>query len=236
MSSPSAGTPAGSSAWPSAATAARSSPGSIDCTARIWSAEPPATELDQVRRRAAVDLVQSLFETLMLKPDVLGALRTDRSLDEPLRAAALEIAGRRSEDAQALFEAAWLTILRPSGQADLYAQAVRRLEAACELVTGDPERLVEYQSRPGPGPLPRRPARRRIEGARPRRRCAGHPHRPRRPRHGQSEARPSRRSPRRPRSAPFPGQVRPGRPRLASRRIPERGGGGSRQVGSRQWQ
>ena len=119
--------------------------GSIDCTARIWNAEPPATELDQVRRRAAVDLVQSLFETLMLKPDVQAALRADRSLDEPLRAAALEIAGRRSEDAQALFESAWLTILRPSGQADLYAQAVRRLEAACELVTGDPERLVEYR-------------------------------------------------------------------------------------------
>ena len=42
-------------------------------------------------------------------------------------------------------KSAWLTILRPSGQADLYAQAVRRLEAACELVPGDPERLVEYR-------------------------------------------------------------------------------------------
>jgi WD40 repeat protein len=119
--------------------------GSIDCTARIWSAAPPSTEIDQVRRRAAVDLVQSLFETHMLKPDVQDALRADPSLDGPLRAAALEIAGRRSEDAQALFESAWLTILRPSGRAELFAGAVRRLEAACRLATGDPERMAEYR-------------------------------------------------------------------------------------------
>jgi WD40 repeat protein/serine/threonine protein kinase len=119
--------------------------GSIDCSARIWSAEPPSTEIDQVRRRAAVGLVQSLFETYMLKPDVLDELRAEGSLVGPLRTAALEIAGRRSEDDQALFESAWLTILRPSVRSDLAARAVRRLEAASRLATGDPDRVAEYR-------------------------------------------------------------------------------------------
>src|SRR5262249_36123497 len=57
----------------------------------------------------------------------------------------LGIAGRRSEDAQALFESAWLTIFRPSDRADLLTRAVRQLEAACPLATGDRGRLAEYR-------------------------------------------------------------------------------------------
>ena len=57
----------------------------------------------------------------------------------------MEIAGRRTENASGLYEAAWLTIVRPVGQAEDYALALRRLEAACELVAGDPERLAEYR-------------------------------------------------------------------------------------------
>jgi hypothetical protein len=119
--------------------------GGIDCTARIWSAEPAATQVDLVRRRAAVDLVQTLFRTHGLKSKVLEAIRTDPSLNEPSRGAALEIANRESEDAQSLYEAAWLTILRPTGQSDLIHQALEQIEAACKLVTDDPDRLQEYQ-------------------------------------------------------------------------------------------
>ena len=118
--------------------------GSIDCTARIWSAEPPAVEVDQVRRRAAVELVQSLFETHMLKSEVMAALKSDPTLNGPLRAAALEIAERRGEDAHGLFEASWLTILRPTSTPELNLQALHRLEAACRLVAADPERQTEY--------------------------------------------------------------------------------------------
>jgi eukaryotic-like serine/threonine-protein kinase len=118
--------------------------GSIDCTARIWSAEPAAALVDQVRRRAAVELVQSLFETYMLKSEVITALKSDHSLNESLRAAALQIAERRSEDAQGLFEAAWLTILRPTSTSELNLQALGRLEAACRLVAADPVRQTEY--------------------------------------------------------------------------------------------
>ncbi len=78
--------------------------GSIDCTARVWSAEPPDAQVDQVRRRAAVELVQSLFQTYMLKPDVMAALKSDPTINASLRARALEIAERRSEDAHGLFE------------------------------------------------------------------------------------------------------------------------------------
>jgi hypothetical protein len=81
----------------------------------------------------------------MLKSKVLEAIRTDPSLNEPSRAAALEIANRESEDAQSLYEAAWLTILRPTGQPELMQQALERIEAACKLVTADPDRLQEYQ-------------------------------------------------------------------------------------------
>ncbi len=119
--------------------------GGIDCTAQIWSAEPPTTHVDQVRRRAAVELVQTLFRTHGLKSNVLEAIRTDPSLNEPSRAAALEIATRESEDAQSLYEAAWLTILRPTGQPELIQQALEQIEAACKLVTDDPDRLQEYQ-------------------------------------------------------------------------------------------
>jgi WD40 repeat protein/serine/threonine protein kinase len=119
--------------------------GSIDCTARVWSSEPPATQVSQIRRRAAVELVQSLFETLMLKDDVLAALKADTTLGDSLRSVAYEVAGRRTNDAQGLYESAWLTILRPMGTADDYRQALRRLEAACALVSGDPERLAEYR-------------------------------------------------------------------------------------------
>jgi WD40 repeat protein len=119
--------------------------GSIDCTARVWSSEPPATDVGHIRRRAAVELVQSFFETLMLKEDVLAALKADKTLGDALRSTAIEVAERRSDDAQGLYEAAWLTILRPAGTAEDYREALRRLEAACALVAGDPERLTEYK-------------------------------------------------------------------------------------------
>ncbi len=118
--------------------------GSIDCTARVWSAEPPIAQVEQVRRRAAVELVQSLFEAHMLKSEVITALQSDPTLNDPLRAAALQIAERRGEDAHELFESAWLTILRPTSTTELNLQALRRLEVACRLVAADPERQNEY--------------------------------------------------------------------------------------------
>ena len=80
----------------------------------------------------------------MLKSDVMTALKSDPTVKGPLRAAALEIAERRGEDAHALFEASWLTILRPTSTPELNLQALHRLEAASRLVAADPERQTEY--------------------------------------------------------------------------------------------
>jgi WD40 repeat protein/serine/threonine protein kinase len=119
--------------------------GSIDCTARVWTMEPAPTEVDLIRRRAAVELVQTLFDKGQLKAVVLAELQADRSMDPAIRTAALQITRRRGEDAQALFETAWLTILRPTGTPELYLQALWKLEAACKIVASDPPRWREYQ-------------------------------------------------------------------------------------------
>ncbi len=118
--------------------------GSIDCTARVWSAEPPVTEVNQVRRKAAVELVQSLFEARMLKSEVMEALKPDTTIDPRLRDAAQEVARGRSEDAHRLFETSRLTLLRPLGTPEMNNQALRRIEAACQVVAADPQRRTEY--------------------------------------------------------------------------------------------
>ena len=123
--------------------------GSIDYTAKTWStlvaADPTETAAELSLRRAAVERVQSLFARHLLKSEVLDALRTDRTVSPRLRSAAIEIAERRTENASALYEAAWLTIVRPTGQPEDYGLAVRRLEAACQVVTEDPVRLADYR-------------------------------------------------------------------------------------------
>ena len=121
--------------------------GSIDYTARIWTIESAEGEaaFELSMRRAAVERVQSLFAKHLLKSEVLDALKADRTLSPRLRAAAMEIADRRSENASGLFDAAWLTIGRPIGRPDDYRLALQRLEAACRVVADDPERLAEYR-------------------------------------------------------------------------------------------
>ena len=145
----SAATPAELSAWRSAATAARSCRGALITRprpgARWWPPTRPRPPRSFPCDCAAVERVQSLFARHLLKSEVLQVLRTDQTVSPGLRAAALEIAERRVENASALYEAAWLTIVRPTGQPDDYGLAVRRLEAACQVVTEDPVRLADYR-------------------------------------------------------------------------------------------
>jgi len=89
--------------------------------------------------------VQFLFARHLLKSEVLNVLRTDRTVSPQLRAAALEIAEQRTANASALYEAAWLTIVRPTGQPEDNRLARRRLEVACQIVTEDPVRLTDYR-------------------------------------------------------------------------------------------
>ncbi len=121
--------------------------GSIDYTAKIWTIESAQGEaaFDLSMRRAAVERVQALYEKHLLKSEVLGLLKADRNLSPRLRATAIEIAERRTENASGLFDAAWLTIGRPIGLIDDNRLALQRLEAACRVVADDPERLAEYR-------------------------------------------------------------------------------------------
>jgi WD40 repeat protein/serine/threonine protein kinase len=121
--------------------------GSIDYTAKTWSTAIPdlKTAAELSFRRAAVERVQSLFARHLLKTDVLGALRAEKSLSLRLRAAALEIADHRAENASGLYESGWRAVVRPDGRPDDYSLAVPRLEAACRVVAGDAERLAQYK-------------------------------------------------------------------------------------------
>jgi len=121
--------------------------GSIDYSAKTWSAEtyPEDVAFEIARRRAAVERVQSLFSQHLIKSDVLAALRANAGLSPSTRAAALEIAERRVENASGLYETAWLTIVHPNGSVGANRPAQRQLEAACRVVTDDPERLALYR-------------------------------------------------------------------------------------------
>ncbi len=120
--------------------------GSVDYSAKTWSTAGHDPDDDELSlRRAAVERVQSLLARLLLKADVLEALRAEKSLSPRLRAAALEIAEHRTENASGLYQAGWLAILRPGGRPDEYRLAVRRLDAACQVVVDDPERFAEYR-------------------------------------------------------------------------------------------
>ena len=121
--------------------------GSIDYSAKTWSTATPDsdTAAELSLRRAAVERVQALLAKHLLKADVLDAIKAEKTLSPLLRAAALEIAENRTENASGLYQAGSLTILRPGGRADDYRQAVRQLKAACQVVADDPERLTQYR-------------------------------------------------------------------------------------------
>ncbi len=95
-----------------------------------------------MRRSNAFNLCSPRY---LLKADVVDAIRAEKSLSPAIRAAALEIADRRTENASGLYDAALASILRPGGQPDSYRLAVRRLEAACKVVVDDAERHAQYR-------------------------------------------------------------------------------------------
>ena len=119
------------------------------------TARPPSGSRCGARRSSGC---RPCYAKHLLKSEVLDALKADRTLSPGLRAAAMEIADRRSENASGLCDAAWLAIGRPIGRPEDYRLAVRRLEAACGVVADDPDAPGRIPPQAGPGTLPRRPA------------------------------------------------------------------------------
>jgi len=108
----------------------------MDETAKVWdTSEVTAPEL---LRRVASDLVAGLFQTLLLKTEVIEQIRHDPKLDEPLRQLALETAKRSIEDPNLLNDRSWLLARDPKQTRENYLLAVRYAEIACALAPDDP--------------------------------------------------------------------------------------------------
>ncbi len=109
--------------------------GSMDQTAKVWDTSK-ATALELLQRVAA-DLVASVFQTRLLKTDVIEQIRRDPKLDEPLRQLALEIANRSIEDPNLLNDTSWLLGRDPDQTREKYLRAVHYAEVACKLAPDD---------------------------------------------------------------------------------------------------
>jgi WD40 repeat protein len=82
-------------------------------------------------------LVESLFDTLLLREDILERLRVDANVKEPVRRQALALANHRAEHAFGLRAAALGLVRRPDNGAAAFQRALRLAEAACQTVPED---------------------------------------------------------------------------------------------------
>jgi WD40 repeat protein/serine/threonine protein kinase len=94
----------------------------------IWHA--PAKEIQ--RSQAASALVESMFQELLLKSDVVSRLKAYTNLDEAIRALALGFAERHQEKpAEELNVRSWQIARAPVATPDAYRRALRLAQAAC---------------------------------------------------------------------------------------------------------
>jgi hypothetical protein len=106
-----------------------------DATVRVWEASPVPPEL--WRRRGLVSDVQSLFDKLLLREEVVAALRKDATRSATDREFAVQVAQAHSENASALNEAAWKVVKAPDAGKDADTLALHQAEAADRLAPGD---------------------------------------------------------------------------------------------------
>jgi WD40 repeat protein/tRNA A-37 threonylcarbamoyl transferase component Bud32 len=106
-----------------------------DGTVQVWDATPPPPDraAPPLRQREAKAVVQQLFYTGLLKQEVLEHLRTDPTLSDSLRQAAMDLAGRGTEDPEQLNNTSWALVRQPGGEPADYKLARDRALRACEL-------------------------------------------------------------------------------------------------------
>jgi WD40 repeat protein/serine/threonine protein kinase len=92
-------------------------------TVKLWDAS-------LLTQRQALLLVQSLFDELVRRPDVLDHLRRDKTIDEGLRQEALVAANRYVQDATALNNASWVLVSKRGGKAAAYQRALLQAQEA----------------------------------------------------------------------------------------------------------
>jgi WD40 repeat protein len=105
--------------------------GGIDRTAKVWDTSLPSAQ--QLLQRLAVPLVAGLSQTLLLKEDLIERIKKEPALDQPLRAAALEVADRLRDNPLRLNDTSWMIVREPNRSPADYDLARRYVETACKL-------------------------------------------------------------------------------------------------------
>jgi hypothetical protein len=105
----------------------------------VWDARPLAPEA--LYDKAAGDLVDALFQKHHLRSAVLERLRSDKALDDGLRAVALRRAEGRADDVLGLNLDVWAVVRRPGASATAYADALRQAEELRRLKPDDADYL-----------------------------------------------------------------------------------------------
>jgi WD40 repeat protein len=101
----------------------------------LWESRPVSAEV--WRQRGLVSDVQSRFDKLLLREEVVAALRKDSKLSEADREFALQVAQTHDENARALNEAAWKVVKARDAGREACALALRHAEAASRAAPDD---------------------------------------------------------------------------------------------------
>jgi WD40 repeat protein len=104
---------------------------SFDQTVCVWEAFAVPDAI--WRQRELVSEVHSLFEKLLLREEVMAALRQDATLDEDDRKFALETAQLHREDPQSLSTAVWRVVMLSDAGKEAYARALSQARDAVRL-------------------------------------------------------------------------------------------------------
>ncbi|MCH7813719.1 MAG: hypothetical protein IID40_06825, partial [Planctomycetes bacterium] len=115
--------------------------GSEDKTLRIWETKSPPLGVPAARRavESARGVVTSLYGELVWPDAVMVRLRTDESLTEPVRRAALRMAKNYPLGGYAweLNAESWPVVVSPDEAPDRYRAALKQAQVACQLSPND---------------------------------------------------------------------------------------------------
>ena len=118
--------------------------GTVDGTVLLWeSAPPPAGYERRKNGETARKTVDELYEKHNYYYDVIDKLNTDKTLDEPVRKLAIQIANSRKwEDADKLENEAWETVSSPDKDISAYQMAFEKSKKAAAWEPNDPAILT----------------------------------------------------------------------------------------------
>ena len=113
--------------------------GIYDNSIKLWESTTPAGGYEPRKTAEATrKVVDELYEKLGFYSEVIDKLNADKTLDEPVRKVALQIANSRLwEDARKLEEQSWEVVRSPGGEIEAYRLALGKAEMANRLEPND---------------------------------------------------------------------------------------------------